>query len=104
MIEQFICLILTLNNLILNGMYYLKRKEYTIGTACVPSYSNILLGKLESKYRYLFIEDLLILYIHYIDVFFLKWKATKEQLVRFGEILNKGIQQENLKFNVNTIK
>ena len=79
---------LTLNNFVFIDKNYLQIKVCEIGTICAPPFANILMGKFEETFIYLYMQDLCILYLRYIDDLFLIWTGTKEQFKGFVTNLN----------------
>ena len=51
-IIKFLFPILTLNNFIFNGIYYLQKLGCALGTICAPNYANIFMGKFERNLIY----------------------------------------------------
>ena len=64
-----------------------------MGTVCVPSYANLLMAQFEEKHIYLYIEEMSLLYLRYIDDVFIIWKGTKKQIIRFINELNKKLSK-----------
>ena len=64
-----------------------------MGTVCVPSYTNLLMAQFEEKHIYLYIEEMSLLYLRYIDDVFIIWKGTKKQITRFINELNKKVSK-----------
>ena len=54
-IVTLMSLILTLNNFVFNDKDYLQIKGCEIGTICAPPFANILMGKFEETFIYLYI-------------------------------------------------
>ena len=54
-----------------------------MGNVCTPSYANFFIAQFEEKHVYLYIKDMSLLYLRYIDDIFVIWKGTKEQLITF---------------------
>ena len=83
----FLNLILTLNNFIFNGLYYLQTKGCAMGTKCAPCYANIFMGYFEEQHIYPKITNIAHTYLRYIDDIFLIWTGNKEQFLTFIEDL-----------------
>ena len=75
-VTTLLTLILTLNNFIFNGLYFLQKMGCPMGTKCAPSYANIFMGDFEEKNIYPFINQYSTLYLRYIDDIFMIWKNT----------------------------
>ena len=69
-IVKFLCVILTLNNFIFNGINYLQIKGCAMGTICASTYANIFLGKFK-LHIYPYIGNISKFCCRYIDIFFL---------------------------------
>ena len=52
-----------------------------MGTVCAPSYANLFMAPV-------YLKDMSLLYLRYIDDIFIIWKGTKEQLITFINELN----------------
>ena len=69
-ITTLLFLILTLNNILFNGIHYLQRMGCALGTKCAPSYANLFMGKFEELYIYLRLLYKSLIYLRYIDDLF----------------------------------
>ena len=54
-----------------------------MGNVYTPSYANFFIAQFEEKHIHLYIKDMSLLYLRYIDDIFVIWKGTKEQLITF---------------------
>ena len=52
-----------------------------MGTVCAPSYANLFMAPV-------YLKDMSLLYLRYIDDIFIIWKGTKEPLITFINELN----------------
>ena len=52
-----------------------------MGTVCAPSYANLFMAPV-------YLKDMSLSYLRYIDDIFIIWKGTKEQLITFINELN----------------
>ena len=62
-IIKFLCLLLTLNNFIFNGINYFQTKGCTMGTICAPAYFNnmcinIFMGKFEKLHTFSYLKNM----------------------------------------------
>lgn len=87
-ITTFLGLLLTMNNFIFNGSFYLQTKGCAMGTKCAPSYANLFMGKFEKDHLYPRIKGKCITYLRYIDDILLIWTASKQELKEFIEYAN----------------
>jgi len=87
-ITTFLGLLLTMNNFIFNGLFYLQTKGCAMGTKCAPSYANIFMGKFEKDHLYPRLKGKCLTYLRYIDDIFLIWTASKHELDEFIEHAN----------------
>ena len=87
-IIKFLFLILTLNNLVFNGIHYLQKIRYAMGTICVPNYANSFMGKFEKTYIYPYINQCSNFYCRFINDIFFIWNGTVIKLQEFIKKLN----------------
>ena len=66
-----------------------------MGSICVPFYAIISMDHFEKKYIYPFLQILSLIYLRFIDIFFI-WTGTKEQLTNCLNNLNK--KHNSIKF------
>lgn len=67
-IINLVSLILTLNNFVLNCTHYLLIMGYTMETICAPSCANMVMVGFEAKHISLFINEMSLLYLRYLDI------------------------------------
>ena len=82
-ISTFLLLILTLNNFVFNDTNYVQVNGASMGTKCAPTYASLFMGAFEQRHFMPKIEDLVHLYVRYIDDIFFLWKGTEEELLKF---------------------
>ena len=87
-IIKFLFLILTLNNFVFNGIYYLQKIGFAMRTICAPNYANIFMRKFEKTYIYPYINQFSNFYCRFIDDIFFIWNGTVIQLQEFIKKLN----------------
>ena len=87
-IIKFLFLILTLNNFVFNGIYYLQKIGFAMRTICAPNYANIFMRKFEKTYIYPYINQFSNFYCRFIDDIFFIWNGTVIQLQEFINKLN----------------
>ena len=87
-IIKFLCLKLTLNNFIFNGIHYIQKKGCAMGTSCALAYANISMGKLEKLHIYPYLRIFSIFYCRFIDDLFFVWNGTESELIKFIHNLN----------------
>ena len=59
-----------------------------MGTACAPSYANILMGWFEEKFIFPLLTNLSDFYLRFIDDIFLIWNGTKTEFDDFFKKIN----------------
>ena len=59
-----------------------------MGTACAPSYTNILMGWFEEKFIFPLLTNLSDFYLRFIDDIFLIWNGTKTEFDDFFKKIN----------------
>ena len=69
-ITTFLSLILTLSNFTFNCKNYIQIKGCAMGTICAPSYANIFVDHFERKYSSLFLQELSLIYLRFINNIF----------------------------------
>ena len=87
-IINFLFLILTLNNFVFNGIYYLQKIGWAMGTICAPNYTNIFMGKFEKTYIYPYRIQFSNFYCRFFNDIFFIWNGTLIQLQEFIKKLN----------------
>ena len=98
-IIRFLSLILTLNNFVFNAINYLQIMGCAMGTICAPAYANIFVAQFEKQHIYSYIKNKSILYLQYINVIFMIWTGTRQELIIFLENLNS--KHKTIKFEHN---
>ena len=59
-----------------------------MGTACAPSYANILMGWFEEKFIFPLLTNLSDFHLRFIDDIFLIWNGTKTEFDDFFKKIN----------------
>ena len=77
--------------------HYLKTMGCAIGTIFPPSYASIFMTNFKPKHIYLYIKEMSLLYLRYIDDIFMIWKDTKAELMTFIKELNE--KHKTIKFD-----
>lgn len=78
-IIRFLLLILTLNNFIFNGFYYLSNMGCAMSTICVPGYSTVFMVKFEKTFMNPCIQSYVKFYCRFIGDLFLSWNRSKRE-------------------------
>ena len=87
-ITTFLLLVLTLDNFIFNCQNYLQIEGCAMETKCAPSYANTFMGIFEEKFIYPLINNMIRLYLRFINDIFIIWTGTLDQLLEFKQQVN----------------
>ena len=95
-IVTFFSLILTLNNFVFNSLNYLQIIRYPMGTICASVYANIFMAQFEKQYIHIYIKNISIPSLQYIDDIFMIWTGIKQDVLVFSE--NSNNKHKTIKF------
>ena len=98
-ITTFLLLVLTLDNFIFNCQNYLQIEGCAMETKCAPSYANTFMGIFEGKFIYPLTNNMIRLYLRFINDIFIIWTGTLDQLLEFKQQINEVHHLLNLTSN-----